>query len=795
MSEIQMGSEVGGYRLEVLLGGGGFGSVWRARSVTSGQVVAVKVLTGAYATGDMARQRAEIELLAGAATASSPNVVRVYGGGVEPVPYVVMEFVDGTDLATLLRQHGAVSVSEALRIGTGIASALAALHEGGIIHRDVKPANVMVDKSGQVKLTDFGIAKIVGYDSVTATGQMPMSMAYAAPEVWEGRPSHRSDLYALGIVIYQCLVGDPPFTGTFAEIYRKHLTDTPSLDRLPAETPPALRDLLLSCMSKLPDARPTDAGVCLDALRIATEQLAEADATVASVTPTTASGPSSFGPWTRLTQDPNDSWAWHCRNEATGELARVEVLSSNDLAFGERLRAAVAANPALVPLGAERLFGTNRVVLRPEESWPQPPAGRFQFWVARDELHLRPGPAVVTRDMLGRLAAQLTALRDTAREHGLTLALPAADLALAGNGQVLIRRPGVAGTNDDGLAWLRSLPLDAEAASALADGSFVTAMVPPLAAPPAFGVAATPDSVRARHAEMMESGIFRAGFTTIGATSGLATPAVDAPAAATEPPGDNSGKEPPPPPAMTGSSSEPPEGRMGRNVLFAAVGAIASAAAIGAFFFSPDCGGTPPAPPPTELASATPGATSTATSTSEPTATTAATSTATTTPTATPILATATRVPATATPIPPTRTPLPPTATPTRSPTPVPPTKVMPVDASAPQGVGTGLVIQNGTRIDFSASGTWSLADVPPGVNSNPTTAAGRPGYYEPDSNLPSVPVGALVGRIGSGSWFYIGTGNTIIASTSGELQLAHNDRIQYHTDNSGSVLVSIWVY
>src|SRR5262249_54342138 len=163
------------------------------------------------------------------------------GGGNEPLPYIVMEYVDGQDLASLLNEGGVLPVRRALEVGVAIMDALRALNDAGIFHRDIKPANVMIDSRGVIKLADFGIAKIVGYASTTMTGQAAMTMAYAAPEIWDedspfGRPSHRSDLYATGIVLYQCLAGTPPFKGNYGALFKAHAERQPDFSLLPAAT-------------------------------------------------------------------------------------------------------------------------------------------------------------------------------------------------------------------------------------------------------------------------------------------------------------------------------------------------------------------------------------------------------------------------------------------------------------------------------------------------------------------------------------------------------------------------------
>lgn len=157
--------------------------------------MAIKILTSVEA----AETRAEIELPAATASSASPHVVRVLGGDVDPVPYIVMEFVDGSDLAESLTERGRLPMSEVVAIGLALSDALVALERVGIAHRDLKPGNVLLSSSGLIKLADFGIAKIAGLATVTSTRQAPMTMAYAAPEVWDGKATQASDLYALGV--------------------------------------------------------------------------------------------------------------------------------------------------------------------------------------------------------------------------------------------------------------------------------------------------------------------------------------------------------------------------------------------------------------------------------------------------------------------------------------------------------------------------------------------------------------------------------------------------------------------
>ena len=147
--ELQTGDHVGPYLLGERLGGGGFGAVWKATDRQSGRVVALKVLRTDLYSPDTMRLRSEVELLAGSASSSSRHVVKVLGGGTEPQPYIVMEYVEGVDLGRELERRKRIPQMETIRIGREVAEALAALQAVGIIHRDIKPSNVMIDLDAQ----------------------------------------------------------------------------------------------------------------------------------------------------------------------------------------------------------------------------------------------------------------------------------------------------------------------------------------------------------------------------------------------------------------------------------------------------------------------------------------------------------------------------------------------------------------------------------------------------------------------------------------------------------------------
>ena len=435
--DLTPGAQFGKYRLEARLGGGSFGAVWRATDTESGAVVALKVLSGVFSENEGAQLRTDVELLAAAAAAGSAHIVKVLGGGLEPGPHVVMEFLDGTDLAASLAARGKIPQAEAIVIGEAVADALAALGHVGIIHRDIKPANIMLTADGGLKLTDFGIAKIVGFDTVTSTGQLPLTMAYAAPEVWDGKASGASDLYALGVVLYQCLAGRLPFAGSYSEVYRGHLNGTPDYDLLPPDTTPAQRSFIESCLAKEVASRPANPDAALAQLRRAKAEL-DARQGAAGGHP-----PVAFGPWQIVAPHPTRAWAWGARHDKTGDRAIVEVCFGPSAALGETLHRAVEANPALVPLGAERLLGTNRLILRPDEAWPvAPPSGPFAFWVAREELPVPP-PATLDQAELRRVVESVIVLRNTANAAGVRLDLGPGALVALPDGTVHVRRPGL----------------------------------------------------------------------------------------------------------------------------------------------------------------------------------------------------------------------------------------------------------------------------------------------------------------------------------------------------------------
>ena len=199
------------YEIAEEIGRGGYSVVYRARDRRVGTDVAIKLLVPPPAAARLARERLRREVQA-VRTLSHPNIVAVYDVIDDgPWSFVVMEYVAGPDLAVRVRQRGPLDADTAARIGGEIAAALDAAHRGGILHRDVKPQNILLAPDGRARLTDFGSAKLAGQETVTQTGGLVGTVAYAAPELLAGlRGDARADGYALGVTLYYALTGEMP---------------------------------------------------------------------------------------------------------------------------------------------------------------------------------------------------------------------------------------------------------------------------------------------------------------------------------------------------------------------------------------------------------------------------------------------------------------------------------------------------------------------------------------------------------------------------------------------------------
>ena len=210
----------GRYRLQSQLGGGGMGTVWLARDELLGRQVAVKqVLTPAGVSAEESDQQRRRALREGriAARLSHPHAISVYDVALEAgQPWLVMEYLPSRSLSEVLTEDGTLRADQVAQIGAQVADALAATHAAGIVHRDVKPANILIGQGGRieglVKITDFGISHASGDVTLTQTGQITGTPAFLAPEVAQGREmTEASDVFSLGATLYTCIEGTPPF--------------------------------------------------------------------------------------------------------------------------------------------------------------------------------------------------------------------------------------------------------------------------------------------------------------------------------------------------------------------------------------------------------------------------------------------------------------------------------------------------------------------------------------------------------------------------------------------------------
>jgi Protein kinase domain len=250
---ISSGATFAGYRVETLVGRGGMGVVYRATDLSLERPVALKLIAPELANDERFRARFLREPRL-AASLDHPSVVPIYEAGEhEGQLYLAMRYVEGSDLKTLLEREERLAPERSLSILAQIADALDAAHRRGLVHRDVKPGNVLLDDDGHAYLTDFGITKQRGGDS-TDTGQMVGTLDYLAPEQIRGEDvDGRADCYALGCVLYECLTGTPPFRrATEAETLWAHMYDEPA----PLPEHAALNPVLDRALAKTKEDRP-----------------------------------------------------------------------------------------------------------------------------------------------------------------------------------------------------------------------------------------------------------------------------------------------------------------------------------------------------------------------------------------------------------------------------------------------------------------------------------------------------------------------------------------------------------
>jgi eukaryotic-like serine/threonine-protein kinase len=276
------------YELQELVGRGGMSSVYRARDRILGREVAIKVLHPQYASDSEYVERFRREAQAVAKLAHSNVAVVIDRGEDDGRPYIVFEYVEGGNLKTLIEREAPLPLERVVELGIQIARGLEHAHRGSLVHRDVKPQNVLLDRTGQAKLIDFGIARSSAEvrPGLTLTGTVLGSSDYIAPEQAQGRSvEERTDVYSLAIVLYEMLTGELPFPGeNFVAVAMRHINETPPsvVGRRP-DVPPRLAALMERSLAKDPEKRPMMTEVVRELETCLQELPAEGD-TVLNVT-------------------------------------------------------------------------------------------------------------------------------------------------------------------------------------------------------------------------------------------------------------------------------------------------------------------------------------------------------------------------------------------------------------------------------------------------------------------------------------------------------------------------------
>ena len=246
------------YEITQLLGEGGMSYVYKATDKQLQRTVAIKTLKPNYVEQEKFVERFKREAQT-AANLNHPNIVQIFDWGIGDEPFFVMEYIEGNTLTSIIANKRTISMNDILFIGAQVSSGLQAAHSKGLVHRDIKPGNIMITPEGKVKVTDFGIVSLQNEESdITKTGSILGTASYISPEQAQGKPvSKESDLYSLGTVLYELITGRPPFEGdTPIATATKHITDRPEkLSTYRADVPKGIENAVLKLLHKYPKDR------------------------------------------------------------------------------------------------------------------------------------------------------------------------------------------------------------------------------------------------------------------------------------------------------------------------------------------------------------------------------------------------------------------------------------------------------------------------------------------------------------------------------------------------------------
>ena len=321
----QQGSVLGGrYALIEHLASGGMGDVWRASDGVLDRVVAVKMLKPELFEDPAFRERFRREARQ-AGSLNHPGIAAVFDYGEEArSAYLVMELIPGEPLSAVLARRGPLPAEAVTSLLRQAAAALGAAHHAGIVHRDVKPGNLLVQPNGQVKITDFGIARALGTSTLTLRGQVLGTAAYLSPEQAAGRTATAaSDVYSLGVVAYEALTGRPPFEGETVSVALAHTQQAPP--PLPTTVPPALRGVIAQAMAKRPADRPPDGAALVAMLPPVSGGDDRTSLQAAAPTSIASTAPAVFGPTEPVPLDRTEPAVFHPTERAVPIVTTAEA--------------------------------------------------------------------------------------------------------------------------------------------------------------------------------------------------------------------------------------------------------------------------------------------------------------------------------------------------------------------------------------------------------------------------------------------------------------------------------------